>query len=204
MPPKRDEALNPENTVDETVDIEALLGQIVRPLIDQLSYSLHSELKTIRTELAAKTAAPEQVTRQNEETPGLESGESAVVKALQAKVAQLEKDAADREAARQQEALQSALKDAVASGNPEDYTLAMAGLTQFAGKLTQVDGKYISDYGKDLSVLAADFYASPSGKRCLPSTIKPGTNQPPSNVITSNTGSNVTLEDQLLRDIDRL
>jgi hypothetical protein len=194
---------DPATPPDGEIDIEAMLTQIVTPLIQQLQGKFAQELARVKTELTTTLDERFKAVESNDKPePKPEVKEdSAAVRALQAKLEQLEKDRAVERAEIERKELESALKDAVASGNPEDYNLALAGLQHFAGKLTKVDGKYLSENGKDLSALATEFYQSPSGKRTLPSGIKPGNPAPPSGTVPPNTSDAASLDDRLMRGV---
>jgi hypothetical protein len=181
-----------------------MLTAIVTPLIGQLQAKVLKEIKTVRTELEATLDSKlESVSDKplKAEVSDTDNGtESAAIKALQSKIASLEKENLERQQQAEKAELEAALRDAVASGNPEDATLALAGLTAFAGNLTKVEGKYITEAGKDLTTVAREFYESPSGKRTLPSGILPGT-PAPVNGRVQDTNDGASLEQKLMSRI---
>jgi HPt (histidine-containing phosphotransfer) domain-containing protein len=190
-----------DGNADE-VNIEQVLSDIITPLINQLTVKTQSELKRVQSELTqamdakfAETKAPK---TSDDEAP---DSSNPAVKALMAKIEALENENRQNKAKQDKAELDAALKDAVASGSPEDYNLALAGLQHFAGSLTKVDGKFISENGKDLTTIAKEFYESPSGKRVLPSGILQGVTPPPSNTSRPNTVDISTLDERLMRGV---
>lgn len=196
------------NDTPDEVDIEALLTAIVTPALTQLQNKLMSEINRRHDELKANIDTRFEESSDKPSSKGDVSDESdnPVVKALQAKIASqeakitsLEAKDAKRAADQEKAELDSAFKDAVASGNPEDFSLALAGLQQFAGQLSKVDGQFISSTGKDLKTVAAEFYASPSGKRTLPSGILTAPTPPPNGLDAPH--DEASLDDRLSRSI---
>lgn len=196
------EAKGTETSPDD-LNIEQVLTDIITPLIAQLTVKTQHELKRVQTELTQEFETKlSALTKDNQETkPEGEGVDNPAVKALMAKIEALENENRTNKAKQDKAELDAALKDAVASGSPEDYNLALAGLQHYAGSLTKVDGKFISESGKDLLAIAREFYDSPSGKRVLPSGIKPGVTPPPSNTARPNASDTSTLDERLMRGV---
>lgn len=156
---------------NDDVDLEEVLKEILTPLFEQLREDVQEFVSAEVQRVVDPSAFDE-----DGDSPRSSNPE---VKALQNKLAQMEKKAQEAEAKERSQKIENALSEAVQAFKTDVPSLATLALKHRAGELVESStGEFITKDGKSLKDLATDFFSTHEGKRLLPADMRMGTGQP--------------------------
>ena len=188
----------PEDVIIDTgdVDIEEILREILEPMFQKLQQDTQAYVESVvkshvggdeegESEAGAKSVNPE-------------------VRALQNKLAQMERKAQEAEALERKRNIEAALAETVQAFGTDVPSLAQVALKDRAGELVESNGQYLTKDGKTISDLAKEFFDSPEGKRLLPADMRQGTGQPRGNAPRAKGNPELSTDEAIAATFGRL
>ena len=188
----------PEDVIIDTgdVDIEEILREILEPMFQKLQQDTQAYVESVVKSHVGG----------DEEGEG-EAGAKSVnpeVRALQNKLAQMERKAQEAEALERKRNIEAALAETVQAFGTDVPSLAQVALKDRAGELVESNGQYLTKDGKTISDLAKEFFDSPEGKRLLPADMRQGTGQPRGNAPRAKGNPELSTDEAIAATFGRL